>query len=36
MNCEQGVMWALTDRPVSAQLDRGLLLTLILVILAIA
>jgi len=26
LNCEQGVMWALTDMPVSQQLNGGMVL----------
>jgi hypothetical protein len=35
LNCEQGVMWALTDMPVSQQLNGGLVLAGVAVLVAI-
>jgi len=36
LNCEQGVMWALTDKPISKQLNGGLVLAGLAIVVGIA
>jgi hypothetical protein len=36
LNCEQGVMWALTDRPISSQLNSGIVVAGLALLVGIA